>query len=191
MDKTVVKISSELEMLGFIKTNGTQCRFVSMVTETPVKDVRAACPFKDVIKISKKTGMINVNYASKVSRMIAEKLGLNDADVNYIPKASWHEHLLTSDGKPLPVVRNRNHPDNGKHYLLYYPRTSENVYRLPNGEPVQENELKPYFYAKSSLSEFKPPVITIDLANIKELRASGIIMQAEDIDEAKAALANG
>ena len=190
MDKTIVKISSELEMLGFIKTNGTQCRFVSMVTETPVKNIKAACPFKGVIKTSRKRGMINVNFSASVGRKLAASLGLPEKDIEYIPGETWYQHLTTVDGKSLPVVVNKKTPDNGEYYLQYFPTSSENVYHMPNGEPVQESQLEPYFYAKAK-SEFKPIVISIKLSNIKELRASGVIMQAEDIDEAKAALANG
>jgi hypothetical protein len=65
-----------------------------------------------------------------------------------------------------------------------------NVYRLPNGDLVDEAKLKPWFYARSKRSEFKPTVIAPMLTNIKQLRASGVIMTTEDAEQAEAELAN-
>lgn len=190
MEKTIVQIQNHLEMVGFIKSNGTQCRFVSMVTETPVKNIRAACPFKGVIKIARKRGMINVNYVASVERRIAERFGVNEKEVEYKPGEVWYQHMTTVDGKTLPLVVNKKTPDNGEYYLQYFPTASEDVYRMPNGEPIMKEQLEPYFYA-SKREEFKPTVISIKVGNIKELRASGVIMQAEDLAEAESALASG
>ena len=190
MEKTIVQIQNHLEMVGFIKSNGTQCRFVSMVSETPVKNIRAACPFKGVIKIARKRGMINVNYVASVQRRVAERLGVKETEVEYTPGETWYKHLTTVDGKSLPLVVNKKTPDNGEYYLQFFTTSSDNVYRMPNGEPVLESQLEPYFYA-SKRDEFKPTVISIKVSNIKEIRASGVIMQAEDLAEAESALATG
>ena len=188
MSKVIVSISSHLEMVGFIKSNGTQCRFVSMVSETEPK-LRAGCPYKGVKKISRKRGLINANYNTSVRNRIAEKLGVEIKDVEYTNGEVWYMHLKTADDKTLPLVVNKNTPDNGKFYLQYYPHGSENVYQMPNGDVVSEETLKPWFYKKSERDAFKPVVIAVEVGNIKELRASGVIMQAEDIAEAEAALA--
>lgn len=186
MNKTIVQIQSHLEMVGFIKANGTACRFVSMVSETPVKNIRAACPYKGVMKISRKRGMINVNYVASVERKIAAKLGVEPKEVEYTPGEVWYEHLTTIDGKALPLVINKKKGD-GEYYLQYFPTSSENVYKMPSGEFIAEELLKPYFYAKKETS-YKPVVISINVANIKELRASGVIMQAEDLEAAEKSL---
>jgi len=186
-DKTIVKIESHLEMVGFIKTNGTQCRFVSMVSETEPK-LRAGCPFKGVRKVSRKRGMINANYNTAVRKRIAERLGVELKEVEYENGQVWYKHLQTVDNKTLPLVVNKNTPDNGEYYLQYYPTAAENVYQMPNGDPVEESQLEPYFYKRTERDNFKPVVIAIKVSNIKELRASGVIMQAEDLPEAEAAL---
>jgi len=186
-DKTIVQIQSHLEMVGFIKSNGTQCRFVSMLSDTPVKNIRAGCPFKGVRKISRKHGMINANYNTAVRKRIAEKLGVAISEVEYENGEVWYKHLQTVDGRSLPLVVNKNTPDNGEFYLQYYPDTAESVYVMPNGDTVQERELEPWFY-KTEKRSFKPVVISIKVSNIKELRASGVIMQADDVDEAKSLL---
>ena len=166
MNKTVFQIQSHLEMVGFIKANGTACRFVSMVSETPVKNIRAACPYKGVLKISRKRGMINVNYVASVERKIAANLGVEPKEVEYTPGEVWYEHLTTIDGKALPLVINKKKGD-GEYYLQYFPTSSENVYKIPSGEVVTKEQLEPYFY-KESKKDFKPTVISIKVANIKE-----------------------
>jgi len=188
MNKTIVSIQSHLEMVGFIKSNGTQCRFVSMVSETEPK-LKKSCPFVGVKKISRKRGMINANYNTAVRKRIAERLGVDFKEVEYQNGDVWYMHLNTTDGKALPLCVNKKTPDNGEYYLQFYPTHSEDVYQLPNGEIVQESQLEPYFYARSARSEFKPVVISLKVSNIKELRASGVIMQAEDLADAEAALA--
>ena len=186
MVKTIVQIQSELEMVGFLKTNGTQCRFVAIVTDT-VPKLKVACPFKGVRKISRKLGIINANYNTSVRRNIAERLGVELADVEYTNGAVWYKHLQTLDGKNLPVVVHATKAT-GKHYLQYFTHKATSKYVLPSGEEVREEQLEPYFYARSD-KEFKPTVIAVDLANVKELRASGVVMQAEDLAEAEAILA--
>lgn len=183
-DKTIVEIQSHLEMVGFIKSNGTECRFVSMVSET-VPKLRAGCPFKGVKKVSRKNGLINANYNTSVRNRIATQLGVAVKDVEYTNGEVWYQHLQTVDNRALPLVVNKNTPDNGKFYLQYYPRHSENVYVMPNGDTVPESQLEPWFYKRSERDNYKPVVIAIEVSNIKRLAASGVIMQAEDIDEAE------
>ncbi len=183
-DKTIVEFQSHLEIVGFIKAQGTQCRFIGMTSRTIPKNIKAASPYKGVIKTSIKYGMINVDYAEAVKRRIVEKLGLDPAKTTYEAQESWHEHLFTTDGKPLPLVKNKN-KDDGELYLMYYPRGSKNAYNMPDGTPVKEEDIKPWFYERKD-SGFKPPVIMPKLSNILRLAASGVILQSEDIEEAEA-----
>lgn len=189
MEKTIIQISSELEMVGFLKTNGTQCRFVSLVSDTAPK-LKKGCPFAGVHKISRKLGLINANYNTSVRRRLSDNLGVELKDVEYENGTVWYKHLMTQgeNPKPLPVVVHAT-KETGKHYLQYFPHKSETRYVLENGETVTEEQLKPWFYATSERPDYKPCVISIDLANVKELRASGVVMQAEDIDEAEKILA--
>jgi hypothetical protein len=188
MEKTIVQISSELEMVGFLKTNGTQCRFVALVSDTEPK-LKKGCPFKGVRKISRKIGLINANYNTSVRRRLADTLGVELAEVEYTNGKVWTKHLTTVDGKNLPVLVHATE-ETGKHYLQFFPHKSESKYVLENGETIAEEQLKPYFYATSKQPDYKPRVLSIDLANIKELKASGVIMQAEDLAKAEAVLAH-
>jgi hypothetical protein len=185
--KLVVRIQDSLEMVGFIKSNGTQCRFVSMICETPVKKIKVGNPFPGVMKVAKKFGMVNVNYVDSVRRKVANTLNVDMSDVEYVAGETWYKHLTTEDGKNLPIVVNKT-KDDGKYYLQYFPTKSESVYQMPDGSIVPDEKIKPYLYAESKRPSFKPCVISVDVANIKQLNASGVIMKAEDLEEAVKAL---
>ncbi len=189
MNKTIVTITDPLEMAGFVKSNGTQCRFVAIVTDTPVVKMRKASPFQGVRKVSRKLGLVNANYNTSVRNRIAERLGVKLSEVEYENGEVWYRHLQTVDGKNLPLVEHRDEAKRGKLYLQYFPHKSTNAYVMPNGDTVTEAELKPWLYKESERPDYKPTVIAVELGNVKEIRASGVIMQAEDIDEAEATLA--
>lgn len=188
-------------MVGFIKSNGTECRFVAMVSKTPVTKIKVGNPFGQVIKggkvqgecqlfkVSRKIGLVNANYNTSVRNRIAVKLGVKVSDVEYENGEVWYEHLKTVDGKALPLVVNKKTPDNGEFYLQYYPHKSTNAYVNAKGETIADATVNPWLYAETERAEFKPAVIAIKISNIKELKASGVIMQAEDLDAAAEALA--
>jgi len=150
--------------------------------------MRKASPFQGVRKVSRKLGLVNANYNTSVRNRIAAKLGVTLSEVEYENGEVWYQHLKTVDGKNLPLVQHKDEAKQGKLYLQYFPHKSVNAYVMPNGDSVTEAELKPWLYKESERPDYKPSVIAVDLANVKELRASGVIMQAEDIDEAEAAL---
>jgi len=188
MKKNVIQIDSPIEMVGFIKSNGTACRFVSILTETIVTNIRKGCPYEGVIKISKKCGLVNVDYVESVKRKFAASLDEPVKNIDYTAGEIWYKHLTTIDGKSLPIVVNKKTPDNGEFYLQYFPTSAKSVYQMPNGEPVSEENLKPYFF-KSNKVGYKPVVISVNVKNIKRLSASGVIMQTDDLPEALSALA--
>lgn len=183
-------------MAGFIKSNGTQCRFVSLVSRTPVVDIRAGNPWgaskktkSGLFKVSRKNGIVNANYNTSVRNRIAEKLGIKLSEVEYENGEVWYQHLLTVDGKPLPLVQHKDETKRGgKLYLQYFPHKANSVYVNEQGDTVADSLVEPWLYAKSERPDYKPTVIAIELGNVKELRASGVIMQAEDLAEAETAL---
>jgi len=195
MNANVVKMVSQLEMLGFLKTNGTACRFVSMTSKTPVVKIRVGNPWgagkskAGLFKVSRKIGLINAKYNDSVRRKIAEKLGVAMSEVEFPAGETWYRHLETADGKALPVVVNKTKED-GKHYLQYFPHKSENAYVNEAGEIVPDETVKPWLYAESDRPDYKPAVIAVDLGNVMQLKASGVIIEMPDFDEAAAVLAD-
>ena len=197
----VVTMMSKLEMLGFIKSNGTNCQFMSVITRTPVVKIKAGNPWgagkskAGLDKVSKKIGVINANYVASVARRIAERLGVKPAEVEYEAGETWYRHLTTTDGKALPVVINKKvemPTADTEYYLQYFPFTdkSESVYVNEAGEPVNADEVKPWLYKESPRSEFKPAVITVKLSNIHRLKASGVVIEMPELPEVEAILAD-
>lgn len=198
-DKTVVQISGEMELAGFIKANGTACRFVSMLSKTPVTKIKVGNPWHTVksgkvvgtpnlFKISRKRGLINANYNTAVRNRIAAKLGVSVSEVEYQNGEVYYEHLTTKDGKALPLVQHKDETRRKGLLLQYYPHGSENCYVNGKGEIVPDAEVEKWAYAESPRSEFKPTVIGIYLRNILKLTASGIIAETDSVEDAEATL---
>lgn len=202
--KLVVSMTNELEMLGFLKTNGTQCRFVAMTTRTPVVKMRVSNPFHTIKsgkvvgevglwKVSRKIGIINADYNTSVCRRIAEKLGVKLGEVEYENGEVWYQHFMTNDNPPRPlcVVRHKDESEYQKKgaLLQYFPQKSTNAYANGAMEPVAYEVVEPYLYAESARPDYKPSVISVYLRNIRQLKASGVVIEMPDLEEVDALLA--
>ena len=182
-----------LEMVGFLKTNGTESRFVAMTSKTPVVKIKVGNPWgagkskTGLFKVSRKIGIINANYNTSVRKAISEKLGVPLSDVEYESGAVWYSHIKTADGKNLPLVQHKE--KTGEYYIQYYPHRSTNVYVNEAGEIVPDAMVKPYLYAETERADYKPNVIVVNLTNVKQLKASGVIVNMPDFAEAEALLA--
>ena len=177
-----------LEMVGFLKGNGTACRFISLTCRTPVTNIRVSNPFGRLDKVSKKIGIINANYNLSVRKKVAEILGVQLDNVEYENGEVWYKHLLTEDGKSLPLVVNKNHTN--QYYLQFFPHKSTSEYVLTSGEVVDSNVVKSYLYKTSEKPAFKPSVISVNLSHICQLKASGVIINMPSFEEAEAILAD-
>ena len=193
-----IKMMDTLEMVGFLKTNGTASRFVSLTIQTPVVKMRAGNPWHKIskgkvvgepnlFKVAKVTGLINANYNTSVRRRIAEKLGVELGEVEYVNGTVWYTHEMTENGKPLPLVKHAT-KDNGERYLQYFPHKTESVYVNAAGEVIPKETVKPWLYAETNRPDFKPQTQVVNLANVRQLKASGVIIEMPDFDEAAAAL---
>ena len=198
--KSVIQMVNELEMLGFIRSNGTACRFVAIVSKTPVVKIKAGNPWgasakskNGLYKVSRKIGIVNANYNTSVRNRIAEHLGVSLGEVEYENQDVWYEHLLTVDGKPLPLVQHKDESKRqGQYYLQYFPQTEKSVNSYVNeqGETVPDEMVKRYLYKESERPDFKPCVIAVNLRNIHCLKASGVIVEMPELAEVEAALAD-
>jgi hypothetical protein len=178
-------IVSPQDMANFLRENGTACRFVSLISDTEPR-LRKDCPFQGVRKISRKTGLVNVNYLAACERGIAAQLGVDASEIDYAPGETWHAPELTEDGKALPISQHRDAAKRtGAGYLRFFPRRSVDTYVDGSGQTIAEETLAPYFYAKGERKEWKPCFITIGLENVRELRASGQILTASDVQDAE------
>ena len=165
------------EIVGFMKANGTNCRLVSLVTETKPK-MKPGCPFSGVVKVSRKRGIVNANYNESVRRRLAKHLGVKLKEVEYQDGEVWYQHLTTADGQMLPLVVNKKVQTPSaatEFYLQYFPTRSTNAYRMPNGETVTAEQLQPWFAKQAEKPHYKPAVISVKVSNIKKMRASVVL----------------
>lgn len=195
--KTVVEMTNVLEMVGFLKANGTECRFVGMTIKTPVTKIKTSNPWgagaktkNGLYKVARKTGIINANYNTSVRSRIAANLGVELKEVEYENGTVWYQHLKTQDGKNLPLVQHKDESKQGDFYFQYFPHKSKSVYVNEAGEVIPDSVVAPWLYAESERPNYKPAVIAVNLANIKQLKASGVIVNAPDMDEAEQLLAH-
>jgi hypothetical protein len=202
--KAVVQYVSELEMLGFIKANGTECRFVGLVTKTPVVKMRVNNPWhviKDgkvvgtcnLFKVAKSHGLVNANYNTSVRRRLADKLGVTLPEVEYTSGKCWYEHLLTVDGKPLPVVQHKEEAKREEtgYGLQYFPLGYSGSYYVNGaGETVPDADVEKWLHAKSERPDYKPAVQAPKLKHILSLKASGVVIEMPELEEAQALFAD-
>lgn len=183
-ENPIVRLESANAMAEFIRSNGTQCRFVSLVSETEPK-LKKSCPFQGVRKITRTVALVNVDHAAACERGLAKALGVDSVD--YEPGETWYAHETDAKGNTLPLCFHPSKPESG-FYLQYFPRRTESVYRDASGNEVSHADLTSFFYARKE-AQGKPRTRVVSLANLRELRASGVIAQAGDIDAAEKALA--
>jgi len=196
--KNVVQMVSVLEMLGFIKTNGTACRFVAILSKTPVVKIKAGNPWgasakskNGLYKVSRKIGIVNANYNTSVCTRIAAKLGVELSQVEYQNGETWYEHLKTIDGKNLPLVQHKDEAKrDGQYYLQYFPHKSTRAYCNEANEPEFDEVVAPWLYKETEKPDFKPSVIAVNLKNVYYLRASGVVVEMPEMAEVESILAD-
>jgi hypothetical protein len=186
-----IEIVGQLQLLGFLTTNGTGCRFVGIDYKTeivPGKGIKVSHPFGRIFKVSKFQGLVNADYAEAVRNRVAAMM---EVDKSAIEK---YELGKSSYVHPFPsapcVVAKASNPNDGEYYLQYFPTEdkTESVFVNDKGEVLDKGEVKKYLYAKGVRVAWKPAVVSLKLANITEMRASGLILSTEDADAAKEAL---
>jgi hypothetical protein len=178
--KKAIKISDPLELVGFLRANGTQCQFISMLTHTEA-DVNKSCPFKGVVKVSRRNGLINMNYNTAVRKRMADAMGVPIEEVEYTNGKTWFKHETTDgtpEGKALPLCVHATKPT-GKFYLQYFPIQSSGTYFMDErGERIPVEALKPYFPKEREKSEFKPITCVFGVDSIKQMHVAGVIIES-------------
>jgi hypothetical protein len=169
-----IKISDKNEMVAFLKMIGTGSQFVSLKTETAVKMRKTNNPFVGAVKVTKRTGLVNVDFIAAVRRRMAELQQVAFSETEYEAGSTWYKHVSTEEGKSLPLCVHQK--DERKFYLQFFPLHSRDTkYFLNNRELSLEeiNQMKT-FITEQERNEFKPIVITLAIDSIREMRAKSI-----------------
>jgi hypothetical protein len=166
---TTIKITDPTFMAGFIQSIGTEARFISFTSDTEVK-------MRKTGKVARRNGLVNVDYVAACNRGLAE-LGVKKPD--YVPGKTWYKHTETADGKTLPLCVGNTKKTQGKFYLQYFPYRNLGTKYVLNGKELTADEVEKLktFIAEKDDSDFKPMVITVGLANIKEIKFRKVSFQ--------------
>ena len=177
--KTTIKIQDKNEMVGFIRSIGTECRFVSMVTETSLPMNKTNNPWYGTVKLSHRNGLVNVNFVKSTSRNLTELTGVK---TTYEAGSTWYVHEQTVDEKPLPLCVSKK--DDKKFYIQYFPHRTIGMNRyFLNGRELTSAEveqMKPFIKTQTK-SDFKPLVITLSIDSIRQLRSRRVNMLNETV----------
>jgi hypothetical protein len=197
MKNITVKIEDKAELIGFLKTIGTECRFITMDTETMVENMpKTNNPYWGTIKLCKRNGFVNADFVTAVEKRYAEMNGLSPADVTYTPGKVWYHHVMTDDNKPLCLCESNN-PNKktgvvGK-YLQFFPlrNLGETTYIHPTLGKLstkQIKEMEDRFYANNSPA-WKPRVITLSIDSIRSISFRRIKMLNDTVSRLTGRLA--
>lgn len=180
-NNVTVTIRNQNELAGFIRSIGTECQFVSMITETEVKMRKTANPYVGAVKRSNRNGLVNINYVAACQRNLTE---INGVKTEYVAGATWYVHELTDDGKSLALCVHKT--DTTKFYLQYFPHRTlgKNEFYL-NGVKMSAEEVTKMktFISEKEESAFKPTVITLAMSSIRRLKARKVTMNNNTVSK--------
>lgn len=188
MNETI-RIENVQELVGFIRTMGTECRFVTVHTET-VMDMnqsrntgrkivspksgnlineKEANPYYGTVKVATRNGFVNCNFVKAVEKRYAELMNIPVSEVEYTPGETHYVHCSTEEGKPLPLCENKKDPT--RKYLQFFPlrNLGETTYWL-NGKQLtkdQVNDMYQNWVTEDENPEWKPRVIVLKMDSIR------------------------
>ena len=148
---------------SYLRTLGTECRFISMVTEVEVEARKTNNPFVGAVKRSRRNGLVNVNFVKGVIRRMKES-GIEQPV--YVPGKTWYIHEHDDNGNALALCQSKK--DNNKKYLQYFPwKSYDNTY-YHNGVQLTDKEVQVLktFIPPVSAKPFKRSVITLSMDSI-------------------------
>jgi len=170
--KETIRIEDRAELIGFLRGIGTEARFITLDTETPVKMRKTGNPYVGTIKIAKRNGLIGVDFVRACERRYAKLHNLDQKDVEYTPGKVWYEHCMTAENKPLALCQHKTKKT--QKYLQYFPlrNLGETLYVHPTlGQLTKEqiDDMYARFVRPEDREEWKPRVITLGIDSIRSV----------------------
>lgn len=147
-------------------------KFIGLTVDTDARLLKTNNPYGKVNKISRVSVCVNFHYDAGVLRRL-EAEGKSPED--FKRGESWHEPVLTEDGKLTPFC---SHKKTGELYLrVQLLQRGETKYFTQQGEELTEGDVEPWLpkdngYANQGLD--KPLVfLTYKLTSVVELTVDG------------------
>jgi hypothetical protein len=179
MNRTIrikrIEIEKQSELVDFIRFLGTDCAFISLLTITPMRMIRTGNPFVGTLKISRRNGLVNVNFVKVCSRNLRRK---------YTPGETHYVHEQNEIGKPIPLCFKKTNRQ--RFYLQYFPHKTigETKYWL-NDRFLTPREIRQMsrFICEKDVPAFKPKVCIFNMTSIVELKARKIHLTNKTIQK--------
>jgi len=191
MKNITVKIEDKAELVGFLRTIGTACRFITVNTETvlvqpqgkptgrkipspktgnPINE-KVANPYFGTVKIARRNGFVNADFVTAVEKRYAELNEIPVEDVTYTPGKTWYQHCHDENEKPLCLCEHQKDPS--RKYLQMFPlrNLGETTYWL-NGEQLtkdQVNDMYDNWVTEDENPEWKPRCIVLAIDSIRAI----------------------
>ena len=189
-ENITVKIEDKAEMIGFLRSIGTECRFITVLTETIVdqnktrptgnmvpsraksqkgKLIRemALNPYWGAVKVARRNGFVNADFVKMVEKRYAAIMGVPVED--YTAGGTWYQHCHSEDDKPLCLCEHQK--DSSRKYLQMFPlrNLGETTYWL-NGQRMtkdQVNDMYENWVTEKERAEWKPVTIVLAIDSIR------------------------
>lgn len=167
-----VTIENKAELIGFLRGIGTECRFVTLDTETKVENMpKTGNPYWGTVKVCRRNGFVNASFVQAVQKRYAELHGINPKNVTYTPGEVWYRHCMTGEGKPLCLCEHKKKPE--QKYMQIFPlrNLGETIYVHPTLGKLSQAQVKDMesrMYENNS-PEWKPAVITLAIDSIRSV----------------------
>lgn len=189
-ENKTIRIDNKAELIGFIRSIGNECRFVTVNTETEVSmpkgkptgrkvpspktgkpiNEKTPNPYHGTIKVARRNGFVNANFVTAVEKRFAELSGIPQSDVTYTPGETWYIHCHAEDGSPLCLCEHKTEPE--RKYMQFFPlrNLGETTYIHPTLGKLTEAQVKDMYanwVPEDENPEWKPRVIVLDMDSIR------------------------
>jgi hypothetical protein len=189
MRNTTIKIEDKAELIGFLRSIGTECRFITVSTET-VMDMNMARntgkkvkspktgklinekepnPYYGTVKVARRNGFVNAEWVKMVEKRYAEATGIPVDEVTYTAGSTWYQHCQTEDDKPLCLCEHQK--DASRKYLQMFPlrNLGETTYILNGNQLTKEQVSDMYenWVPEDENPEWKPRCIVLAIDSIR------------------------
>lgn len=192
MKNVTIKIENKQELIGFLRSIGTETRFITVTTETEVDQnktrltgrlipstaksqkgklihERQQNPYWGAIKVSRRNGFVNADFVKMVEKRYAEIMGVSVSDVEYTPGGTWYQHCHDENNRPLCLCEHQK--DHSRKYLQMFPlrNLGETTYWLKGQKMTQEQVSDMYenWVTEKERTEWKPVTIVLAIDSIR------------------------
>ncbi len=190
MKNITVKIKDTNEIVGFLRSIGNACRFVTVNTETvlnmpqgkptgrkipspktgkPINE-KTPNPYYGTVKVARRNGFVNADFVKMVEKRYAEMNEIPVEDVTYTPGSTWYRHCQDEQGQPLCLCEHQKNTE--QKYMQMFPlrNLGETVYIHPTLGKLNKEQVSDMYanwVPEDENPEWKPRCIVLEMNSIR------------------------